>query len=389
MNRLTITASAIIPLMLTVGCTAARVNSAVVIEAQRAALSAPGDVDSWCDLGQAYAFSGQYEEAHSVFSGVISRGVDVACAEDGIETLVELGWFVEIERRVLENPENDELWGDLGDHYSEIGDTDAALNAYRHAMLLDPQDGEWHSKISTITGESLEDLIAAGSASILANYEAELPYHQEDDEWLGDYGDLLMSMGREEEACDLYSTALALDPQDYEWVGNVAECNGESIPSGEEHGMGGQSSDESVMDYSSDPTYGEVSLELGFEPDPHIMDVVAGGDTRVSIAGCQGYVLTSAPDSRLHYSKYEGAENFPLSFYVTSMEDTVLFVNMPDGEWVCNDDTSGTDPAITIDEPMEGQYDIWVGTYNANSNSGASLMISEFSEISWEVDLSK
>ena len=392
MNRLTITASAIIPLMLTVGCTAARVNSAVVIEAQRAALSAPGDVDSWCDLGQAYAFSGQYEEAHSVFSGVISRGVDVACAEDGIETLVELGWFVEIERRVLENPEDDELWGDLGDHYGEIGDIDAALSAYRHAMTLDPQDGEWHNKISTITGESLEDLIAAGSAAILATYEAELASHQEDDEWLGDYGDMLMSIGREEEACDLYATALALDPQDYEWIGNVAECNGESapIPGGGENGEGASSSDESVMDYSTEPTYGEVSLESGFQPDPYVIDVVAGGETRVSIAGCYGYVLTSAPDSRLQYSIVEGlVPQFPLSIYVESVEDTVLFVNMPDGEWICNDDTSGTDPAITIAEPMEGQYDIWVGTYNPESNSRASLRISEFDELDWDADLEK
>jgi tetratricopeptide (TPR) repeat protein len=223
---------------------------------------------------------------------------------------------------------------------------------------------------------------------MLAMYEAQQGQHQEDDEWLGYYGDLLMSVGREEEACDLYATALALDPDDYEWVGNVAECNGEARPD-MDHGMNDDAADESVMDYTTEPTYGEVSLEMGFEPDPHTMDVVAGGDTRVSIAGCYGYVLTSAPDVRLQYTTGESEESYPLSFYVSSQEDTVLFVNQPDGEWICNDDTQGTNPAITLDEPTEGQYDIWVGTYNAESNAMGNLMISEFDEIEWSVNLDK
>ena len=393
MNKLPIAAVALLPLLSTAGCSVSvsqshHGNMAGIADAQRSALRAPGDSAAWCDLGEAYASARQFEKAHSVYTGVIASGVDIECAEQGVASLADMGWLVEIERMVLESPSNDELWGDLGDHYSAEGDSDGALGAYRYAMLLDPNDGEWHNKISAITGESVEELRAAASAGVLAMYEAQLGQHQEDDEWLGDYGDVLMSVGREEEACDLYATALALDPDDYEWIGNVAECNGEERPE-VDYGHGVDASDESVMDYSTEPTYGEITLELGFEPDPYSMDVVAGGDTRVSIAGCYGYVLTTAPDARLQYSTGESEESYPLSMYVSSQEDTVLFVNMPDGEWICNDDTDGTNPAITMTEPMEGQYDIWVGTYNPESNAMGNLMISEFNEIQWSVNLDK
>jgi hypothetical protein len=57
----------------------------------------------------------------------------------------------------------------------------------------------------------------------------------------------------------------------------------------------------------------------------------------------------------------------PLSFYVEARDDTVLLVNTPDGEWHCNDDYSGLNPALTFEAPQEGQYDIWVGTYSATN----------------------
>ncbi len=401
MNRFTTVTFALIPLVLTVGCSVKIGNSSPnhsgVIDAQRSALRTPGDSASWCDLGDAYASAQEFSLAQSTYAGVVQMGVDTECAEEGLESLGGMGWLSQIEQMVLANPVDDELWGDLGDSYSSDGDTDSALAAYMYAMTLDPEDGEWHGKISDISGESVEEIRAAASAEILATYEAQLPQHQEDDEWLGDYGDLLMQVGREEEACDLYATAMALDPQDYEWIGNVAECNGEPSPEngydmGHGSHVGSSASDETVMDFSTDPTYGEVTLEIGFEPDPHSIEVIAGGDTHVSIAGCTGHVLTTAPDVRLQYSAGENFEEgfpLPLSIYVSSLEDTVLFVNMPDGEWLCNDDTQATNPAITLAEPMEGQYDIWVGTYNADSNAMGNLMISEYSDIQWSVGLEK
>ena len=43
--------------------------------------------------------------------------------------------------------ENDELHGDLGDAYVDLGQTQQALEAYRRATELDPDDAEWKSKL--------------------------------------------------------------------------------------------------------------------------------------------------------------------------------------------------------------------------------------------------
>jgi hypothetical protein len=43
--------------------------------------------------------------------------------------------------------------------------------------------------------------------------------------------------------------------------------------------------------------------------------------------------------------------------------DTILLVNTPDGNWHFNDDYRGTNSAITFQNPMQGQYDIWTGSY--------------------------
>jgi hypothetical protein len=50
--------------------------------------------------------------------------------------------------------------------------------------------------------------------------------------------------------------------------------------------------------------------------------------------------------------------------------DVTLLVNAPDGSWYCDDDSGdGTDAAITFSAPQSGQYNIWVGTYRAQSGT--------------------
>ena len=46
--------------------------------------------------------------------------------------------------------DNDEVHGDLGDAYVDLGQTQQALEAYRRAAELDPDDGEWKSKLSLL-----------------------------------------------------------------------------------------------------------------------------------------------------------------------------------------------------------------------------------------------
>ncbi|MGD9739072.1 MAG: hypothetical protein AB7U48_06710, partial [Bauldia sp.] len=130
-----------------------------------------------------------------------------------------------------------------------------------------------------------------------------------------------------------------------------------------------------TLDYTLTPTVGEVTLDNGFLPDPHEVAVTAGGQISVSTAlenDCRGYA-TAAPTYRLSYA----AGSYPLAIYVQSDADTTLIISGPDGEWICDDDAGeGLNPAIYLEAPTSGQYDIWVGTYNTDT-AEATLYISE------------
>lgn len=114
------------------------------------------------------------------------------------------------------------------------------------------------------------------------------------------------------------------------------------------------------------PTYGTVDLSAGFTPDPQIRSVTAGGGDHTELGGCSAYIHAAAPDLDLNYR----AGSYPLTINARSGTDVTLLVNAPDGSWFCNDDGGeGTDAAITFGSPMSGQYNIWVGTYRAQSGT--------------------
>ncbi len=130
-------------------------------------------------------------------------------------------------------------------------------------------------------------------------------------------------------------------------------------------------------DFTLNPTYGQATLTSGFTPDPYTVSVVAGGAVNVGTAGlgdsCVGFVA-EAPDFRLNYT----AGSYP-TLYISALsdDDTTLVINAPDGTWYCDDDGAGyPNPMIAFDNPMSGQYDIWVGAYGGG-NPNATLNISE------------
>lgn len=136
-----------------------------------------------------------------------------------------------------------------------------------------------------------------------------------------------------------------------------------------------------AQDFNLEPSFGVFSIQSGFQPDTNWVSLLAGGDIRGEYTDrttnlrCAGY-FAEAPDFRVFYAPGPDAA---LSFYVEARDDTVLLVNAPDGEWYCNDDTSGLNPALTFDAPLEGQYDIWVGTF-ATTNGDyppATLAVTE------------
>jgi hypothetical protein len=121
------------------------------------------------------------------------------------------------------------------------------------------------------------------------------------------------------------------------------------------------------------PTYGQVKLKAGFEPDPYEKKVEAGGEINTKLGGVAAWVA-KAPDFKLFYT----AGKYPLTFTVESKADTTLLINLPDGKWVANDDgPEGLNPLLRFAKPQSGRYDIWVGTFEKGGTPPAKLIITE------------
>jgi len=131
---------------------------------------------------------------------------------------------------------------------------------------------------------------------------------------------------------------------------------------------------------SESPNFGAVTLSPDFLPDPHSVDIISGGDVDVDGldlgAGCSGYA-SSAPDYRLNWS--EDAAHLRILFIADGGEDTTLILSDPYGNWICNDDFSddGFDPLVIVDGADSGQYDIWVGSFDADEQVAGTLYITE------------
>ena len=132
-----------------------------------------------------------------------------------------------------------------------------------------------------------------------------------------------------------------------------------------------------AQDVYGEPYYGSSRLESGFTPDPHSIDVLAGGSRSAARLGngCDG-LISDRPDCRL---SYETSGLLALYFYVDSPTDTTLVINDPAGNWVCDDD-SGPDlnPRVKFTRPDSGTYNVWVGAFGEDDKYGdATLEISE------------
>lgn len=124
----------------------------------------------------------------------------------------------------------------------------------------------------------------------------------------------------------------------------------------------------------AEPTAGTATLAPGFDPDPYAMDVMAGGPAEAATASadCPGYVAV-APSAVLDY----GGSGDPIHLFVRASTDTVLLVQTPDGEWLCNDDEEGLNPGLYL-EPTAGRHAVWVGTFSdtASAEAPATLYVS-------------
>ena len=128
-----------------------------------------------------------------------------------------------------------------------------------------------------------------------------------------------------------------------------------------ERDLGPTAVEAAELDYTAEPAYGSVALGAGFTPNPNVTDVLGGGSVDASYLGgdCIGQAA-SAPDVRLTWSA--GSDWLRIFFNATEGGDASLLVKLPDGTWACNDDAGSLDPSITLEDPAEGQYAVWVGS---------------------------
>jgi hypothetical protein len=118
---------------------------------------------------------------------------------------------------------------------------------------------------------------------------------------------------------------------------------------------------------------GALSLGSGFLPDPRRVTGTAGGpiDASAVDSSCRGYV-SAAPQ---HVLTLTTAMPF-LRVYVQSRSDTTLVVRRPDGTFSCADDSYGLNPSVEGAFPA-GTYQVWVGSYLANSTAPYRLSFTE------------
>ena len=128
-------------------------------------------------------------------------------------------------------------------------------------------------------------------------------------------------------------------------------------------------------DWQGQPYFGQIELYAGFQPDPYVRNITAGGTQRLENCGfnATGFV-TSRPDFDLYWR----GQSSQLTIAVEANADAVLLVNAPDGSWYYSDDYRGTNPAITFVNPQEGLYDIWIGTYDGSRRNPGRLIFTEY-----------
>lgn len=137
----------------------------------------------------------------------------------------------------------------------------------------------------------------------------------------------------------------------------------------------GQASQAGPLNWEAVPTFGTVDLSAGTAPVSRQQKLRAGGDYDVALTlnDCAGNINAAAPDIDINYE----AGSHSLYLQVEAEEDTTLIVFDPQGDWHCNDDALDRNPLLVFDEPVSGNYNVWVGVFGSSQTAPANLHIRE------------
>jgi serine protease Do len=106
-----------------------------------------------------------------------------------------------------------------------------------------------------------------------------------------------------------------------------------------------------------------MSLQAGFPLDPFVVSLNGGGEVDATTLdpACVGFI-SEAPTFSVDW---QGAVEFFDIFYYSDFDPT-LVLQLPDGSYLCNDDAGDNllDPELSIESPADGQYNLWVGSFD-------------------------
>jgi len=122
-----------------------------------------------------------------------------------------------------------------------------------------------------------------------------------------------------------------------------------------------------------------ISIEPKFQPSPQSLRGISGGTeemqkysgkAQTETGACIGFI-DAAPDHKVTMR----TEFKNLQLKVLSSGDTTLLVRGPGGSW-CSDDVVDRNPSMG-GQWLAGTYEIWVGSYEANTSYPYLLQITE------------
>ncbi len=137
-----------------------------------------------------------------------------------------------------------------------------------------------------------------------------------------------------------------------------------------------------ILNFSNNPSIAQIrtnniTIDGRFISNPLDLEGISGGrltaieitNTENTATGyCDGFVARQ-PN---HILKLNSFFNF-LKLEVRSSADTTILIKGPGGIW-CNDDSDDANPTIE-GQWQPGIYQIWIGSYQANSNNNYRIRI--------------